>query len=128
MTPDLKTKAFLWITPGLLLTATGIGLFIAAIGSHWLQVSLILAGMPIYMWGCGALAEAKGYSTILVLAAFFGVLLPLVILVALPDKNRVSRRRRRSRRKHLEGSNTYRGEQQAEEEVAATDSFEDQHS
>jgi hypothetical protein len=57
-----------------------------------LFAAFIVAGVPFYIWGCLSLAKAKGYSTAIVITAIFGLLLPLVILIALPDKNRFERR------------------------------------
>jgi len=52
---------------------------------------LFLAGIPIYIWGCIELARAKGQSTAIVLTVFLGILFPLVVLLALPDKNKYHR-------------------------------------
>ena len=52
---------------------------------------LMLMALPFYLWGCAALAQAKGYSTAIVLTFVFGGLFPLVVLLALPDKNKRQR-------------------------------------
>lgn len=67
----------------------------------WLPLLLFpyLGGVALYIWGCACLAEAKGYSTAIILIAFLScipgaLLLPLLLLLVLPDKNtHVSHRR-----------------------------------
>jgi hypothetical protein len=88
-----KKKCFAGLGAGIpLLVASGaICLFSGDEYRPWFVVPL-LAGLPFYIWGCVALAKAKGYSTAIVITAVFGLLLPLVILIALPDKNRFGRR------------------------------------
>ena len=49
---------------------------------------MMLVALPPYLWGCAELARAKGYSTAIVLTFILGGLFPLVVLLALPDKNR----------------------------------------
>lgn len=57
-----------------------------------LMLVVILSGFVIYLWGCLALAKAKGYSTAIVFTVILGVLFPVVVLLALPDKNKHHRR------------------------------------
>ena len=62
---------------------------------RWLippMLVLSLFGIITYLWGCLALAKAKGYSTAIVLTVILGVLFPAVVLLALPDKNRRHKR------------------------------------
>jgi hypothetical protein len=74
-----------------------------------IAIAMILISMPFYLWGCAALANAKGYSTAILLTCFLGWLCPVVVLLALPDKNRHHGRRRRSRTSgHVERSLTSR--------------------
>src|SRR6478736_1177887 len=54
---------------------------------------MIAISIPFYLWGCAALAKAKGYSTAIVLSCLLGWLFPVVVLLALPDKNKYQRRR-----------------------------------
>ncbi len=56
------------------------------------RVLLGFSGIAIYIWGCLALARAKGYSSALVLTVVLGVLFPAVVLLALPDKHKDYRR------------------------------------
>jgi hypothetical protein len=57
-------------------------------GSLGFAVLVVLVGLPFYLWGCCALARAKGYSTAIVLSALFGLLFPMVVLLVLPDKHK----------------------------------------
>jgi len=59
-----------------------------------LRWSLLLC--PFTLWGCVALAKAKGYSTAILLTLILGWLFPVVVLLALPDKNKHRRRWRRA--------------------------------
>jgi hypothetical protein len=52
-----------------------------------------LPGLVIYTWGCLALAKARGYSTALVITVVLGIIFPVVVLLALPDKEKHTRRR-----------------------------------
>jgi hypothetical protein len=91
MIPKYKRKAIIGIGPGLGLCATGI---IANGYEHapwWIVIPPFLGGICIYAWGCLALAKAKGYSTAIVLTLPMCVVLPAVILLALPDKHKQHR-------------------------------------
>jgi hypothetical protein len=55
-------------------------------------IAMLLISIPFYLWGCAALAKAKGYSTAILLTCILGWLFPVVVLLALPDKNRHHRR------------------------------------
>ena len=57
-----------------------------------IAIAMILISVPLYLWGCAALAKAKGYSTAILLTCILGGLFPLVVLLALPDKNKRHRR------------------------------------
>jgi hypothetical protein len=68
---------------------------------------LVLAyctGVGLYIWRCSCLAAAKGHSSAIILVAFLGTcipgafILPLILLLVLPDKNsHLGRRRHRDR-------------------------------
>ena len=83
-----KRKAVIGIPLGLVLL--GAGLFLSYRELVPIPVRLIMAvvGVGIYIWGCLAFAKAKGYSTAIVLTVVLGVLFPVVVLFALPDKNK----------------------------------------
>ena len=49
---------------------------------------MFFAGAILYVWGCTALATAKGYSSAIVLTVVLGGLFPLVLLLVLRDKNK----------------------------------------
>jgi len=57
-----------------------------------IPIAMMLISIPLYLWGCAALARAKGYSTAILLTCILGGLFPLVVLLALPDKNKRHRR------------------------------------
>ena len=73
----------------------------------WLVVTL--SSRALYYWGCAMLAEARGYSSAVVVGTLFiglfigcfvpaiPMLVPLVVILSSPDKNRIHSRRRRSR-------------------------------
>jgi len=58
-----------------------------------MALTMILVSVPFYLWGCAALAKAKGYSSAILLTCFCGWLFPAVVLLVLPDKNKQHRRR-----------------------------------
>jgi hypothetical protein len=81
------------------LTGLGVALAVCLCGAGWILFTrgtplaaigfiALVAALPFYLWGCAALAQAKGYSTAIVLTVILGGLFPLVVLLALPDKNR----------------------------------------
>jgi hypothetical protein len=78
---------------GIWLTLVALGVTLFAVGgarNHALSgvgIVLVLVGLPFYLWGCTALAKAKGHSTAIVLTFVLGGLFPLVLLLVLPDKN-----------------------------------------
>jgi hypothetical protein len=69
--------------------------------------SCILLGDILFLWGCVLLAQARGYSGAIAAAAwacgcivrcfipFIPAVLPLAVILVLPDKNRVRSRRGR---------------------------------
>jgi hypothetical protein len=61
-----------------------------------IALAMLLISVPFYLWGCACLAKAKGYSTAILLTLILGWLFPVVVLLALPDKNKHRRRWRRS--------------------------------
>jgi hypothetical protein len=96
-----KSKALIGTIVGISLFAGGLTLILThdrgpshthASASELIAIAMILISVPIYLWGCAALAKAKGYSTAIVLTCVLGGLFPLVVLLALPDKNKRHRR------------------------------------
>jgi len=61
-----------------------------------IALAMVLTSVPFYVVGCVALAKAKGYSTAILLTLILGWLFPVVVLLALPDKNKHRRRWRRA--------------------------------
>ena len=88
-------KAAIGIPVGVLLAGASVALSFQEMTPVPFRVVLLLAGIAVYLWGCAALAEAKGYSSAIVLTFIFGLLLPAVLLVVLPDKNAHCHRRHR---------------------------------
>jgi hypothetical protein len=82
-----KRKALIGIPLGFLILIAALLLTFADLVPIVLGVALGVAGLGIYIWGCCSFADAKGYSTAIVLTVVFGVVLPVLLLVALPDKN-----------------------------------------
>lgn len=100
MIPRYKRKSIIGISSGCALSLLGLVLAVAKIGPTALGVVCFFLGIPVYLWGCAALAHARGYSSAIVLAAILvlwlplvGLVIPLVALLALPDKNSHYRRR-----------------------------------
>jgi biotin transporter BioY len=62
----------------------------------WLITLCLVGGIIVYLWGCLALARAKGYSSAMLLTVVLGLIFPAVVLAALPDKNKKHRMRRRT--------------------------------
>jgi hypothetical protein len=57
-----------------------------------IAVLMMLVSAPFYLWGCAALAKGKGYSSAILFTCILGWLFPVVVLLALPDKNKRHRR------------------------------------
>jgi hypothetical protein len=55
-------------------------------------IAMLDVSVPFYLWGCASLALGKGYSRAILLTCILGWLLPAVILLVLPDKNRRRRK------------------------------------
>src|SRR5262245_28032582 len=53
-----------------------------------IAIAMIVVSAPFYLWGCAALARAKGYSTAILITCLLGWLSLFVVLLVLPDKNR----------------------------------------
>jgi hypothetical protein len=83
-----KRTSAIGLGVGLPLVVGGIMLLFPKFGLPGVGAIAIFVGAPFYLWGCCALAKAKGYSTAIVLTAFFGLLFPMVVLLALPDKHK----------------------------------------
>ena len=88
MKPHHKRKALIGVPLGLLVFGASLLLSIRGLIPGGLGFILSLLGVGVYTWGCLALAKAKGYSTAIVLTVVLGVLFPVVVLLALPDKNK----------------------------------------
>jgi hypothetical protein len=90
MRPRYKKKSAIGLGIGLPLLVIGLVLLLTRVNSGTsvaVASAMFLAGLPFYLWRCCALAQAKGYSRGIVLTAVFGVLFPVVVLLALPDKH-----------------------------------------
>ena len=92
MIPHYKKKALVGVPVGLVVFGTAVYVSIRELVPFWLGAIMFFGGGGAYIWGCVALAKAKGYSTAIVLTIVLGVLFPAVVLLALPDKNRHYRR------------------------------------
>jgi len=99
-----KKKALIGLSAGLPLFLVGWALIftyvrgpraVTLLGSApgLIALTMIIVSIPFYLWGCAELARAKGYSTAILLTCVLGWLFPVVVLLALPDKNRHQRRR-----------------------------------
>jgi len=111
MISKYRNRALIGISIGLALFAFAIVLIVR--GKRYSQmpnpqvfalVISIIGGVMAYLWGCFALAKAKGYDSGMVTgaiiitvfcAAGFTLLLPLVVLLVLEDKNRGHSRSRK---------------------------------
>ena len=94
MKPQEKKKAVIGIPIGLVLFGGGLLLSVRDLIPIPLRLLMVVGGVGIYIWGCLALAKAKGYSSAIVLTVVLGVLFPAVVLLALEDKNKNYERRR----------------------------------
>jgi hypothetical protein len=92
MKPHHKKKAAIGIPLGLTIFGTALFLSFQEMLPVPLRILMAVGGIGIYVWGCLALAKAKGYSSAIVLTVVLGVLFPAVVLLALPDKNRRHKR------------------------------------
>jgi len=99
MKSHYKKKALIGIPLGLVLMVGSIVFAFKHLVPVPFGVPLVMGGffggMGLYIWGCLALAKAKGYSTALILTIVLGILFPAVVLLALPDKHKDYKRRRR---------------------------------
>ncbi len=91
MIPKYKKQSMIGIPTGLLLLAGAFVVPVHDLFPDWARVFVGFAGVGLYCWGCAALAEAKGYSTAIVLTVVLGVLFPVVVLLALKDKHKYRR-------------------------------------
>jgi len=83
-----KRKSAIGLGIGFPLVVGGFVLLFPKFGLPGVGAIAMLVGTPLYLWGCYALAKAKGYSTAIVLTALCGLLFPMVVLLALPDKHK----------------------------------------
>ena len=92
MIPHHKRRAIIGVTIGLALIAASLFLSFRELIPLWLRLVLFSGGIGLYVLGCLSLAKAKGYSSAIVLTVVLGILFPVVVLLALPDKNKLFRR------------------------------------
>jgi len=98
MKPYYRNQAIIGLPFGLALVCVVLILSLRHQMPVWLRVILALSGLGVYLWGCRSLAKAKGYSSAILLTVVFGVLLPAILLLALPDKNKWYQKPQRSRK------------------------------
>lgn len=91
--PGYKKKSIVRLTIGLTLFVGGLAMAYADVLPWAVVLLFVFGGIPVYLWGCAALARAKGYSLAILATAVLGLIFPMVVLLALPDKNRHYRRR-----------------------------------
>ena len=94
MIPKYKQHSIIGISVGIGLAGGGLAIAGFDIIPGGVGVVLFIVGVGIYIWGCLALAKAKGYSSAIVLTVVLGVLFPAIVLLALDDKNKNYERRR----------------------------------
>jgi hypothetical protein len=89
MLPEKKTKTnvgvglgFILQLGGLILTKQGDTTATAILG-----LSLILAGLVFFIWGCMNYAEGKGHSKWVGLVGVAGII-GLIVLIVLPDQHK----------------------------------------
>ncbi len=85
MLPQYKRNTNIGVGIGILLQIGGRALIEG--GSQGIGFLLALAGIAIFIWGCGQYAKGKGYS------AWFGALglfsiIGLIVLAVMPDKHK----------------------------------------
>ena len=111
MISKFKRRSIIGLSSGVFLFGSGLVLAGYDLIPRGIGAVLYVVGVGLYIWGCVALAKARGYSTAIVLTAFLGpvlrsllpvqgnyiaalvlgdvlgLLFPVVVLLALPDKN-----------------------------------------
>jgi hypothetical protein len=90
-----KRKAVVGVPLGLVLCGAALYLALQELIPAPFCLLVAFGGICVYIWGCAALANAKGYSTAIVLTVILGVVFPAVVLLVLPDKNKIHKRRSR---------------------------------
>jgi hypothetical protein len=109
--PTYQRKAIWRLGTGAALLGGGLALLLLDFGPRWLGLVLLVSGLPVYLWGCAALAAARGHATALALtplmalpltsltgplvAMLLGLSFPIIILLNLPDRSAHYRERRR---------------------------------
>jgi uncharacterized membrane protein YidH (DUF202 family) len=85
--PEKRTKTNVGVGIGVLLQLAG--LFLAQTGdaAALFGLVLILASLPVFIWGCVNYAEGKGHSTWVGLVGLAGII-GLIVLILLPDEDR----------------------------------------
>lgn len=85
MLPEKQTKTNVGVGIGVLLQLSG--LFLARTGDATaiFGLVLILASLPVFIWGCMNYAEGKGHSTWVGLVGLAGII-GLIVLILLPDQ------------------------------------------
>jgi uncharacterized membrane protein (DUF485 family) len=87
-----KRKAAIGIPLGVALIVTAAALTNwHLIPNRWGLIS-VLVGLVIYLWGCAALAKAKGYTA--AQGVFIGLTLTVLLLLVLPDRTKMSKAQR----------------------------------
>lgn len=100
MLPEKQTKTNIGVGMGVFLQLAGLYLYLIKAGNTAaiLGIVLIVASIPVFVWGCMNYAEGKGHSKWVGLVGSTG--LPgLLVLILLPDRDRHGPLARLQRRK-----------------------------
>lgn len=83
MSTQYRTKANIGVGIGFVLQLAGLLLF----GAEQIGLLLILASLPVFIWGCLNYAQGKGHSKWVGLVGVVGIV-GLIILTVLPDQHK----------------------------------------
>ena len=93
-----KKKALIGLGISVPLLLCGVVLILTWLTDPWsathlttpavIVLGMMVVSLPFYLWGCAELAQAKGYSTAILLTFPLGWVCPLLLLLLLRDKNR----------------------------------------
>ena len=86
MPQQQKTRANIGVGIGFVLQLAGLFLSVAGDFRALSGLLLILAGVPMMIWGCLNYAEGKGHSKWVGLVGMAGIL-GLIVLMVLPDQH-----------------------------------------
>lgn len=75
-----KLEAAIATPLGFVIFFTGLGFRVFQTVHVFFILLLLGSGLLIYFWGCSSLAKVRGYNTALILTAFPGFIVPLKIL------------------------------------------------